>query len=315
MIFGDVHQWVFEHIVQPPMFALGMANAAEDGFVGTEWFLIGLVEISVMLLVLKPLEWWRPVESVTDRKTVWTDVIYTLVHRLGAFRLALFLALDPVFDVLREHAHAAGISGFHLDNVWPGVTDIAIVVFVIYLVTLDFVGYWLHRAQHQLNAWWALNSLHHAQRQMTMWSDNRNHLLDDLLIDVAMVAVAAAIGVPPEQFILLVVLSRIMESLQHANVRLSFGALGERLIVSPRFHRYHHSIGAGHESQGKGTLGGHNFGVLFPWWDVLFGTADFSDRYDATGVRDQLPDEGARNYGGGFWQQQWFGLKRLVGKA
>jgi sterol desaturase/sphingolipid hydroxylase (fatty acid hydroxylase superfamily) len=43
---------------------------------------------------------------------------------------------------------------------------------------------------HQFEWWWRLHSLHHAQRQMTMWSDNRNHLLDDLLRDVIVVVVA-----------------------------------------------------------------------------------------------------------------------------
>ncbi|MFV8096497.1 hypothetical protein ACNQ25_25495, partial [Enterobacter cloacae complex sp.6730737] len=74
----------------------------------------------------------------------------------------------------------------------------------------------------------------------------------------------------------------------------------------------HHSIGIGHESAGRGTLGGHNFGVLLPWWDLLFGTADFEPRFDATGVRDQLPEEGGRDYGQGFWRQQWLGLSRLA---
>jgi hypothetical protein len=30
-------------------------------------------------------------------------------------------------------------------------------------------------------------------------------------------------------------------------------------------------------------------------------------------VRDQLPEEGGRDYGRGFWRQQWLGLIRLVG--
>jgi hypothetical protein len=64
---------------------------------------------------------------------------------------------------------------------------------------------------------------------------------------------------------------------------------------------------------GTTTLGGHNFGVLLPWWDSLFGTANYEKRFDATGVRDQV--ELGRNYGQGFWQQQWLGLKRLAGKA
>ena len=42
-----------------------------------------------------------------------------------------------------------------------------------------------------------------------------------------------------------------------------------------------------------------------------FGTANFELRYDPTGVRDQLPDEGAVNYGRGFWAQQGLGLKRM----
>jgi sterol desaturase/sphingolipid hydroxylase (fatty acid hydroxylase superfamily) len=81
--------------------------------------------------------------------------------------------------------------------------------------------------------------------------------------------------------------------------------------VSPRFHRLHHSIGWGHESHGPGSLGGHNFAVLFPVWDVLFGTARFDDRFDATGIRDQLQ---GRDYGGGFWAQQWLGLTRMFSR-
>ena len=46
------------------------------------------------------------------------------------------------------------------------------------------------------------------------------------------------------------------------------------------------------------ALGGHNFGVLLPWWDMLFGTANFELRYDPTGVRDQV--EQGRDYGRGL---------------
>jgi sterol desaturase/sphingolipid hydroxylase (fatty acid hydroxylase superfamily) len=94
---------------------------------------------------------------------------------------------------------------------------------------------------------------------------------------------------------------------------LWFGRVGERLWISPRFHRLHHSIGIGHESSGRDTLGGHNFGVLLPWWDMLFGTANFEQRFDPTGVRDQI--EQGRDYGRGFWSQQLLGLKRLAGRA
>lgn len=310
----QLQQAMYESLLQPLMFSVGLGNLLEDGFAATGWLLAGLAQLIVMVTLFAALERWRPVEPLTDRRAVRVDVVYTLLHRLGLFRLALFFTVDPLWDALFGTLHVHGLPSFQLDQLWPGVTDIALVSFAMYLVLFDFVDYWLHRAQHRFHWWWQLHALHHSQRQMTLWSDNRNHLLDDLLRDSAMVALALLIGIPPGQFIAVVACTQLLESLAHANVRLSLGLLG-RVLVSPRFHRRHHSIGIGHESAGPGTLGGHNFAVLFPVWDMLFGTANFEDRYDATGIRDQLPPEGGRDYGRGFWSQQWLGLKRLAGKA
>ena len=315
--FTDWQQALFESVVQPLMLATGQAGLLEVGYEATAWLLVGLLQIAFLLAVIGPLQRWRPVEAVTDRATIRTDMLYTLIHRLGFFRVALFLTLDPLFDELFGALRTAGYGTFHLDQLWPGITDIAIVSLLIYLVVFDFVGYWVHRGQHQIEWWWRLHSMHHAQRQMTMWSDNRNHLLDDVLVDISVVLVAQLIGVAPGQFIAIVAITQLSESFQHANLRLWFGSVGERLWVSPRFHRLHHSIGLGHESAGKNTLGGSNFGVLLPWWDMLFKTANFEQRYDPTGIRDQVETDGemGRDYGRGFWAQQWLGLKRLAGKA
>jgi sterol desaturase/sphingolipid hydroxylase (fatty acid hydroxylase superfamily) len=314
-IFSNAQGWLFDTLVQPLLFGLGMANFLEDGYEATAWVLAGAIQIVILVAVIGPLQRWRPVEAVTDRATVRTDVLYTLVHRLGLFRLALFFGLGPWFDAFFGTLRAAGYGTFQLDQLWPGVSDNPFVSFAIYLVVFDLVAYWTHRGQHHIEWWWRLHSLHHAQRQMTMWSDNRNHLLDDVLVDVVVVLVAQLIGVAPGQFVAIVALTQLSESLQHANIRMWFGRIGERLWVSPRFHRVHHSIGIGHESlkNEQTVLGGHNFGVLLPWWDMLFGTVNFQDRYDPTGIRDQV--EAGRDYGSGFWSQQWIGLKRLFGRA
>jgi sterol desaturase/sphingolipid hydroxylase (fatty acid hydroxylase superfamily) len=311
--FSDVQLWLYESLVQPAAFALGLGNRLEDAFDATGWSLVGLLQLVILLAVIGPLQRWRPVEAVTDRAAVRTDIIYTLIHRLGLFRLGMFFLLTPWLDDFFGLLRVAGLGTFQLDDIWPGVTDRALVSLIIYLVVFDFVDYWVHRGQHQFEWWWRLHSLHHSQRQLTMWSDNRNHLLDDLIRDVIVVTVAQFIGIAPAQFVAIVAFTQLSESFQHANVRLWFGPIGERLWISPRFHRLHHSIGIGHESQGKGTLGGVNFGVLLPWWDMLFGTASFEYRFDPTGVRDQV--EQGRNYGQGFWAQQLLGVKRLLGRA
>ena len=344
-LFGQVQQALFEALVQPAMFKLGLGSLFEEGYDATGWLLVGLIQIAVMLCVFAPLQRWRPVEVITDRAAIRVDIVYTLIHRLGLFRLALFFALDPLWDALFGYLHVHGMQPLQLDQVmapwWPGVLDTAWSSFVLYLLVFDFANYWLHRAQHQFNWWWALHSLHHSQRQMTMWSDDRNHLLDSALTDAIFVIVAIVIGVAPSQFVWLVAVTQLMQSLQHANLRCHFGRLGERLLVSPRFHRRHHAIGIGHEaraarepgaagpSQGAsaplggsapraaGSVGAHvrgvNFGVLLPCWDALLGSADFSGRFEPTGIRDQV--EQGRDYGRGFWAQQWRGLLRLAGRA
>ena len=330
-LFASAQQWLFESVVQPLVFAAGMGGLVEDAFDATGWLLVGLLQLVVLVALIGPLQRWKPVEPVVDRAAIRTDVLYTLVHRLGLFRLSLFFTLDPLADELFGTLRTHGIGTFHLDQLWPGVTDVALVSFVLYLLVFDFVDYWIHRGQHQFNWWWSLHSLHHSQRQMTMWSDNRNHLLDDLLRDTLIVLVAQTIGVPPGQFVAVVAFTQLSESFQHANVRVWFGSIGERLWISPRFHRLHHAVGIGHESPVKEKaaaapghpeqggapsgvrLGGSNFGVLFPYWDMLFRTGNFERRFDATGVRDQV--EQGRDYGRGFWAQQWLGLKRLGGRA
>lgn len=249
-IFANAQQWVFETLVQPVMFYVGLGAVLEVGFEGAGWLLVGLLQITIIVCVLVPLQRARPVEAVTDKATIRTDILYTLVHRLGLFRVVLFLSVDPLFDMLFGALRQQGWAGLHLDQVL-GISGHPLLSFVAYLVVLDFVGYWIHRGQHQFHWWWQLHSLHHAQRQMTVWSDNRNHLLDDLIVDSLLVLAAQAIGVAPGQFVAFVALAQLSESFQHGNIKLWFGAVGERLWVSPRFHRLHHAVGIGHETPSK----------------------------------------------------------------
>ncbi|QJR14293.1 sterol desaturase family protein [Usitatibacter palustris] len=303
--WASLHGWVFEKLVEPVVFALGLSTYMEQAFDATELFLIGAFEVATLALVLSAVERWKPIEVWADRSPVRTDVIYTLLQRLGIVPLAIFIALTPAVDALDGWLRLHDIVPWKLEDAVPALHTQPLASFLVYLVILDFVAYWLHRAQHRFEAWWALHSLHHSQREMTFWTDDRNHLLDDLIVDGCFALVALAIGVPPMQFAMILVATRIVESFSHVNARIHFGRIGEWLLVSPRFHRIHHAIGLGHE----GRVRGCNFATLFPIWDRLFGTANTDNVYPATGIRDQL--HGA-DYGVGFWRQQGLGLARLV---
>lgn len=306
---GAIQGWVFEHAVLPVLAWAGWLQYTEDAFNGTEDFVLGALELTLLMAVLIPLERLRPYEAPHGpRRAVAVDVLYTLLHRLGLFPLFFFFAFRPLFDGAQAWLHLHGVPTFGLETLVPALNEHPLLAFLAYLVVLDFAQYWVHRGQHRFGWWWALHAVHHSQQRMTFWTDNRNHLLDSVITDSVFAALALVIGVPPAQFALLVVASRVIESVSHANLRLPFGRLGERLLVGPLFHRLHHAIVA----SPHGDYRGANYAVLFPLWDMVFRTADFRREPGPTGIDDQRD---GRDYGEGFWAQQWLGLRRMAGRG
>jgi sterol desaturase/sphingolipid hydroxylase (fatty acid hydroxylase superfamily) len=303
--FAQIQGWLFERVLQPALFALGLTHYAEIGFDAIETMLLGIAQIAMLYVILRPLEARFSAEHWPDRNQARVDALYTFLHRLGVLPLLFFFLLGPAQDALQGWLRLHDIIPKNIDDFFPALFDHPLISFVIYFVILDFADYWRHRLQHRFSWWWALHSLHHSQRQMTFWTDDRNHLLDDVLSAAWFAFAALLIGVSPNQFVWIVIVSKLLESLSHANLRLSFGSLGDRLLVSPRFHRVHHAIGLGHEGRALGI----NFGKTFSLWDMLFRTACFESVNPATGIRDQLS---GRDYGNGFWRQQGLGVARLA---
>lgn len=304
--FTQVQAWLFERALQPMLFEFGLTHYAEIGFDAIETFLLGILQIALLYVVLRPLEARYPAERWDDRDSVRADVIYTWLHRLGVLPLLFFFLLGPAQDSIQAWLRLHDIIPKNIDDVIPALFDYPLITFCAYFIVLDFADYWRHRLQHRFAWWWALHSLHHSQRQMTFWTDDRNHLLDDVIADAWFAFVALLIGVTPNQFVWIVMLSKLLESFSHANLNLGFGAAGEKILVSPTFHRIHHGIGTGHEGRALGV----NFGKTFSLWDAIFRTANFQSTTPATGIRDQLS---GRDYGVGFWWQQWLGLVRFAG--
>lgn len=313
-LFAQTHTVLFESVVIPMLSLFGLEAYIENAFDFTEWFLIGTLEVAFLAAVLLPLERFFPAErrgagGPGDQPRI--DFAYTLLHRLGAFAVFVFAVMQPLVLSLKDTLRSWGFPSLELDALL-GIAYSPLLAAVVYLLILDFVDYWMHRGQHRWNWWWALHAVHHSQRRMTLWTDNRNHLLDDLIRDAVLAFVAILIGVAPGQFLGFVVVTRVWQSLQHANLGIAFPGWLARTLVSPGFHRLHHGVGIGHEGPARGV----NFAVIFPVWDWMFRTADWSaeqrlargETLEPTGIRDQ---EQGVNYGRGFWEQQWVGLRHL----
>jgi sterol desaturase/sphingolipid hydroxylase (fatty acid hydroxylase superfamily) len=300
--YASVQEFLFANLVAPVLYQFDLMAWAEDVYDGIDWFLFGCIQIFLIIVVLRTWERLAPAEQQERfAKVSRADVLYTLFHRLGIFHGLVFIALSGFFFGVDSILHDFRFDRLNVESWWPGVTSIPAISFLIYLVLLDFVDYLYHRASHVFNWWWQLHALHHSQTVMTAWSDNRNHILDDIMRAVVMSFVALMFGVSPGQFILLIALSEFIQSWQHANIKTHLGP-AKYLLVSPMFHRMHHAVGYGHEAKGKpGVLGGCNFGVLFPWWDMLFRTAIFPKEVYPTGVRNLMVSQN-------ILTQQWQGL-------
>ncbi len=302
--FDSLAGWIQQHWLVPLLWHCGLLQWEDLSYGWALFAIYGAAQVALMFMLCLPLEHWRPVERWHSRRAVLTDVLYTVIQRVGILPLVTFVGFYEVQVTLNAFLADHGYVPPTLEGALPFLLGRPVLTFVLYAIILDFADYWRHRISHRIGWWWALHSLHHAQRQMTFWSDDRNHLLDDLIGALWFGVIALVIGVSPMQFPLLVLFLRLIESLSHANARIDFGPVAGRLLISPRFHRAHHGVlAAGARSC--------NYGAILPWWDMLFGTADFSRFYAPTG--DPTAEEALAT--GSYAAQQWAGLRRLAAHA
>ena len=284
-LWVGIQTWLFETFVSPVLFALNLMEWFEPAFNGVEFFMLGVVQLLVIGVVMRFFERRWSIER-GEEKLVGVDRVYTLLSKLGVVPLLVFVLAYPITQEIEHLVRVLGFAPPRLERLIPGLQDSALASFLVYFVLYDLAAYWVHRAQHRFAWWWALHSLHHSQRRVTVWSDDRNHIFDDLLVNLVLAVFAQVVGVQPDDFVLILILGRLVESWSHANVDMSFGRLGARLLVAPRFHRLHHALSTPAERH----IQDHNFAPVFPIWDILFGTANYDGKHRPTGVDDPVVD-------------------------
>ncbi len=183
------------------------------------------------------------------------DVIYLFVY-VGGFYDVFALAI--VLNAIESHLEFLQIAPTR-SLPWP-------VGLAIFWVGGDFVVYWWHRLQHSNRFLWAFHSVHHSQEHITLFTASRRHPVEQLSMDLLLFFFIfhLVLGVPTRGWVPLAVLVRTVSSLQHAQLDWRFGPL-HKVLVSPRFHAFHHSAQPEHANA--------NYGFLFSTWDYIFGTA------------------------------------------
>src|ERR1700687_3445487 len=95
-LIEQVQGTIFEGAIEPVLYGLGLIDWSDDVFDAVGFALFGAFAIVLAYLLFRPLELWRPVERWAERRAVRTDIVYTLVHRLGVVPAIIFLMLTPI---------------------------------------------------------------------------------------------------------------------------------------------------------------------------------------------------------------------------
>lgn len=237
---------------------------------------LALSLVLLLALVLRHgRSWWRHLLTPAAR----VDALYSVFY-LGGFYA--FFVSGPLFRALTALVERRA-PFLRLDLIGGLPAGLQ---FVAVSVALDGVLYWAHRWAHA-NRWlWAFHSIHHSQRDLTPLTNYRFHLVDVTVKGLLQFPAAVALGAPAEVWVAVVWAQVALDGLAHSGLAWGYGPLG-RALVSPGFHRIHHSREERHHSA--------NFGLSYSFWDRLFGTAaPAAEQPAAYGIDEPVPESFAR---------------------
>jgi sterol desaturase/sphingolipid hydroxylase (fatty acid hydroxylase superfamily) len=165
-------------------------------------------------------------------------------------------------------------------SVWPMFLKI-----IAALLLGELLAWFNHFIRHKIRTLWLFHAIHHSQKEMNVFTDDRAHVVD-LLVGSLFTYIPFFIFQVPNLYALTVIsmYMAIHNRFIHANLKINLGWLGW-LLASPQFHRVHHSADITHRDK--------NFGRTLSIFDHLFGTAYPSRHvYPETGIDDmRYPDE------------------------
>ncbi|MBS0456005.1 MAG: sterol desaturase family protein [Proteobacteria bacterium] len=156
--------------------------------------------------------------------------------------------------------------------------------FGIAVVALDGAIYWQHRAFHAFAVLWRIHRVHHTDIGFDVSLGLRFHPFEILLSTLFKLGVVVALGSAPIAVVVYELVLLSMSLFTHADVALPLrlDAFLRWLIVTPDWHRVHHSV---HPAETNS-----NYGNWLSVWDRIFGTYIARPRDGHRGMRIGLQD-------------------------
>jgi len=139
--------------------------------------------------------------------------------------------------------------------------------FLVLIVVLEFGGYWLHRAFHANPFLWRFHAVHHLDTAVDVTTSHRHHTVEAVATSLVFLPLFLLLGVSAVLAILVALTRLSVVLISHSNLALPepVDRVLRWLVVTPDFHRLHHSSDPPYTNS--------NYGTVLPWFDYLFRTA------------------------------------------
>ena len=207
----------------------------------------------VLVAVFEVCERRWPAREVDRWRDLKLDVL-SFAFALTVNRVCTFILRRWVGDV----TPAFLVAPVHVLQGLPSPVKILIALFVV-----DFVIYWIHRAQHRFDLLWRTHAWHHSIEQMYWFAGFRTSFLHSFIYNIPQVVIPVTLfRLSPAEAGIGYSLGLLIQFWEHTNLNVNVGPL-KWLIITPAYHRIHHSATV-HR--------GMNLGTTFSLWDRLFGT-------------------------------------------
>lgn len=222
-------------------------------YLGLDWFILNILLLAVLFVPLERL--WPLHRQSVFRKQWTTDTVYFFVSHL-LVQVSTLLTLMPA-TVFFAWAVSPSLQS--------GVRSLPYVVqFLLCAVVADLAEYAMHRLFHRTRWLWRFHAVHHSSTSMDWLAGSRLHVVDVVLTRGMTFVPLHLLGFDTGPLYAYLVFVSMHAVFIHANVSWQFPRWVEALVVTPRFHHWHHAI--------ERAAWDKNFAVHFPWIDRLFGT-------------------------------------------
>ena len=240
---------------------------------------MGLITVAFLLVLLglEDVVPYRRDWSIHGDREVWRDLGHSVLYAGIGGNVAQLTWLSGFPLALSRLGFPGGLG------LWPVETPLVVQVLLV-IVLGDLLEYWYHRLAHTLPWLWRLHAIHHTPTRLNALKGPRHHLAYFLGRGVLVWAPLLIIGVPPRLVVWQFAAVVLVGSLAHANCAFGIPTFAHWILVTPEFHRIHHSVDA--------REGNSNYATVLPIWDLLFSSHTDPRRAEVreTGIdRDPIP--------------------------